>query len=587
MVKVSKLCMVFSLLILGGAQVLAQSGERIDYEAESLQGGQRDGEPYVKLINQVKFTQKLTIIYADSAYLFRNRNALEAFGRVKIFDLQDSVTITANRLDYEGNSKVAKLRGNVVYVDDSVTLYTDHLDYDMTNKSARYYQGGRIIDGVNTLTSIRGVYDTETRMMEFHEQVILTNPDYTMLTEELFYNLITKNARSGTRTEINTPDGKSLIAETGSEFDTRSNTSAFLNGEIDSESYFLKGDQLFYSQLDKYYSASGNVLVYGKKDDVIITGDEARFWEEEGLAKVYGRALLRRPMAADTMYLAADTLVSIDHEDEAKKRLLAYPNVRVINADMQGRADSMAYFLADSVIRFYRDPVLWNEGTQITADSISILISDNTIDRMLANVNAFIISRDSIANFNQVKGRAMTAWFMNDRIRSVDVVGNGESIYFALDEDDYHLIGMNRILCSNIRIVFEESQLDNITFLNQPEAVFIPPHELLESDRVLDGFVWRDDERPHLDELLSSSVTVIPALPSPPSGVRHRPGTDDRVVDQPASGREDAIENLPEVPLWYAPDPDQDDLTPPIENTGIDTDGSESGGISPYPGGEG
>jgi lipopolysaccharide export system protein LptA len=559
MVKVKHLFRVFALLCLGSLQAYGQAGERIDYEAEQLEGGQRSGESFVKLVNQVKFSQKSTIINADSAYLFRNRNALEAFGRVRIFDLQDSVTITADRLDYDGNSKMAKLRGNVVYIDDSITLYTDNLDYDMTNRSARYFDGGRIVDGVNTLSSRRGVYDTENRLMEFREQVNLTNPDYTLLTEELFYNIITKKARSGTRTEINTPDGKSLVAESGSEFDTSNNTSAFFVGEIDSESHYLRGDRLFYNQSARYYSASGNVLVYAKKDDVIITGEEARFWENEGLAKVYGKAILKKPMTGDTLYLAADTLVSIDDEEESRKRLLAYRHVRVINADMQGKADSMAYFLADSVIRFYRDPVLWNEGTQITADSISMLIANNQIDRMLANVNAFIISRDSTANFNQVKGRSMVAYFADDRIDKVDVTGNGESIYFALDEEDYHLIGMNRILCSNIRIVFLENELDNITFLTQPDALFIPPHELKEEDRKLDGFAWRDEERPLLADLFEGIIRERsePAPATAADGLRRRTESQGGGgTDRPASGRDDALDLPQAQPVWDLPSPE-------------------------------
>jgi lipopolysaccharide export system protein LptA len=62
---------------------------------------------------------------------------------------------------------------------------------------------------------------------------------------------------------------------------------------------------------------------------------------------------------------------------------------------LQGKADSLAYFLSDSSIIFYQDPILWNDGSQITADTIQILVNEGTIDRLNAKVNSFIISEDS------------------------------------------------------------------------------------------------------------------------------------------------------------------------------------------------
>src|SRR5690606_39923885 len=72
----------------------------------------------------------------------------------------------------------------------------------------------------------------------------------------------------------------------------------------------------------------------------------------------------------DTLFITADTLVSIDSDIPENKRLLAYHNVKIYKKDMQGVADSLAYITADSIIHFYRDPVLWNTGNQMTADSV-------------------------------------------------------------------------------------------------------------------------------------------------------------------------------------------------------------------------
>jgi len=497
----------FVFLIFYGLSILqinAQNADKLEYEAESLEGGIKDGESYKKLVGNVKFTQKNTIIYCDSAFAYDKSNSMEAFGRVKIEDLEDTVTITSNRLFYDGNGKIAELRGNVVYVDDSVQLYTDNLDYDMTNKSATYFNGGKIIDDINTLESKKGNYDTHGKMMIFKDSVKLTTPNYTLESEDLIYNLITKKARSSSKTKITTNDGMVLKSKQSSEFDTNKGTSAFLFGEVDTEKYYLKGDELFFDSQLESYSAKGNVYLLAKEDSVIITGEKANFWQDKGIAKVYGNPLLKKAMRKDTLYLRADTLVSIDDSLEVNRRLLAYNNVKIFKMDLQGKADSLVYYLSDSSISFFDDPILWNEGSQITADTIHIIVKDGTIDQLRTSVNSFIISEDSTKNFNQIKGRQMIAFFEGKSIKNVDVNGNGESIYFvATEENTEILMGMNQIICSNMNIIFKENQVHDIRFYTNPDGSFVPPHELKEDDKHLEGFAWRIEERPSQREILT------------------------------------------------------------------------------------
>ena len=44
-----------------------------------------------------------------------------------------------------------------------------------------------------------------------------------------------------------------------------------------------------------------------------------------------------------------------------------------------------------------------------------------------------------------------------------------------------------------------------MSFYVNPEATFIPPHELKEPDTRLKGFNWREDERPTLADILNPS----------------------------------------------------------------------------------
>jgi len=496
----------FVLILLYGisaTSLFGQSDKLIEYEADILKGIKNDTISYVKLNGNVKFKQPGTVIYCDSAILYRDKNALDAFGHVQIFDTKDSVTITSNKLFYHGNDKIAKLRDNVIYTDDSIRLYTNNLDYDMTNKSATYFGGGQIIDNVNRLTSEDGLYDTEAKVMIVQHDVVLTNPENTLETEELIYHLLTKTARTTGTTYITTKDGRQLVAQEGSSFDTWNKTYVFMNGEIETDSYHMIADRMVYDEIFQMYIASGNVTLLAKNNNLLIHGDNAWFSENSGKSKIYGNALLEKPMKDDTLFLRADTLISINSKIKSQHRLLAYNNVLLYKSDLQGKADSLVYQVADSTIFFYQEPILWSEGSQITADSINITIANGSIDRLNARSNSFIISVDSLSDYNQVKGRNLVAYFIDSKINLVDVTGNGESIYFVMDEENTNLlIGMNKILCSNMKIAFKDNTVNSISFYTSPDGSFIPPHELLEKDKMLDGFHWHIDYKPLKEDVV-------------------------------------------------------------------------------------
>lgn len=101
------------LLLVPFGFTLAQSRVTLK-QADQLKGGVKDGERFDRVIGNVIFEQSKTTIYCDSAHFFRAKNTVEAFGRVRIIE-GDSVTITSNKADYDGNSRVARLRNNVVF----------------------------------------------------------------------------------------------------------------------------------------------------------------------------------------------------------------------------------------------------------------------------------------------------------------------------------------------------------------------------------------------------------------------------------------------------------------------------------------
>jgi len=501
LLKKNSILVILMLIMLLPAY--GQRRVRIEH-SDYTEGGRIDGQRYFKVKGNVYFIQDNTNIWCDSAFLYRKENRLEAYGHIRIFDAIDSVNITSDRLEYDGDSQFANLRDNVVYKEDSVVLYTDYLDYDLFSKSAVYFNGGKINDGENILTSKQGYYNAAGKSMSFKTDVELINPENTLRADSLFYDMVTKVAHTIGPTEIISSDGTVLQSEKGGNFNMRVNKTTITAGEIETESYILRGDELYYDRDKGTNSAAGNVYMFSKKDDIIITGQTADNDEAQGITKIYGKPLMKKLFQEDTLYLSADTLVSIDDSLDVNKKLLAYHNVRIYRQDLQGKADSLYYALSDSTLFLFNDPVLWSEGNQIEADSMHIVFRNNQIYTLNLQLNSFMVLKDSMDHFNQLKGKNMVGYFKDNKIERLNVDGNSECIFFALDEETQSLTGVNKILCSSMVIRFVDNKADNMSFYTNPEATFIPPHELQEPDTRLKGFVWREDERPTLENLLNT-----------------------------------------------------------------------------------
>ena len=496
-------CAGLLLLLLVGKSGYAQQKIKID-RADALQGGKtKEGTSYQKLIGDVKLVQDDTRIYGDSVILYRDRNVTEVFGKIVRIEKGDSITITGGRLLYDGNQKLAEMRNNVVYRDPSMTLYTDYLDFDMQRNLAYYYEGGKLIDTTNVLTSRRGSYHTVTHLAAFKDSVLLDNPDYDLRSDTLEYNTETQIAYTRGPTVIVSNEGDVANAEAGTEFKTTEKQTVFNLGTIETEDYIIRADYLFLDDIRKQYVARQNVEMVAKDNDVIITGDTAIYQRELGRATVYGHALMKRVMDLDTLFMTADTLVSVEDSIPANERILAYQRVKIFREDLQGVADSLAYHITDSTLYFYQDPVLWSQENQINADSIRIEIRGGKIDALYTVDNSFVVSQDTLRNYNQIKGRDMKASFQDGAISRVDVYGNGESIYYILESDSL-MVGMNRILSSDIRIDFVDNALDMIRTRPKTEGSLIPPHEIEEENERLNGFEWRADRRPTKREVVGA-----------------------------------------------------------------------------------
>ena len=478
--------------------------KKLKYTAKGKQEVVRKkGQSTRYLIDSVVFVQKETTVYCDSAIYIRARNQLKAYDNVKITN--DSTVVKSDRLLYLGDNRTAQLREDVVYKRGFQELYTDHLDYNLDSEIAYYFNGGQLIDTTNILSSTLGYFYAKENIARFYQSVVLTSPEFILKTDTLRYNTLSKIAYSFGPTEIINKEG-TIIYANGGEFQTEINQTEISSGNIETSEYILNGEKLFFDDFRQYYLGEGNVKLTSKENNLILLGDKGYHDKANGFSKIYGNAIMKKIMQLDTFYVAADTMVAIESEYDSAKRILAYPDIRIFKMNVQGIADSTAYFLADSIIMLYHNPVLWTGENQVLSDTIAIHLSDSSVEKMDLKRNAFLISKDSVSNFNQIKGRLMNIYFRDDNLNYIDINGNCESLFHSMDETDTILLGINKMLTSNMTIRFLNNQIRDFTLYKSPEGRFLPPHMILEADKTLDDFNWIINRRPSLQDIFTKPV---------------------------------------------------------------------------------
>ena len=99
----------------------------------------------------------------------------------------------------------------------------------------------------------------------------------------------------------------------------------------------------------------------------------------------------------------------------------------------------------------------------------------------------------------------MVGFFTNGELSKVNVNHNGNTIYFAKEEEKdssqvREYLGMNKADCQNMTIYLDSNEVTSIVFRVKPTATLYPLKDVTPRMMFLKDFSWRDSERPKRKE---------------------------------------------------------------------------------------
>lgn len=448
-----------------------------------------------RLIGSVRLKHNDLFMNCDSAWYYDETDQVYAFSNIHIWQ-GDTIHIWGRRLVYDGVTGKAVMTDSVELADKEMQLFTRQIDYDVNTQVAVYNDGARILNGDNTLTSIVGIYYSDQKMVHFRDSVKIVNPDYVMRADTMRYDTHNEIAWFAGPTEA-VGDSIYLYCEKGWS-DTRNDISQLMNNAVlDNREQRITGDTLWYDNKTGEGEGFGNVTIEDTTDNVITGGAYAWYFKRPEKFLLTGSPWFTLFSDDDTTTLRADTLRAIPQADTAgvNHRLLkAYYGCTIFSREMQGRCDSLAYSFIDSVIRLYDDPIVWSRENQLTADSISLYTRDSKADHMELFNNAFVVSSVDSTRFDQISGKNLSGYFIDNKLHRIEVSGNGEAIYYVVDGNE--LVGVNRARSATIEIIIEDGKIKEIYQNQSPDGTLDPPLKTPDSEMRLDGFRWHPELRP-------------------------------------------------------------------------------------------
>lgn len=467
------------------------NADRADYD-------ERLGKNVQRLIGNVVMRQDSTYFYSDSAYYNEKTKFFDGFGNVHI-KVNDSTDIYSKLLKYNGETKFAELFHDVILKDDSTVLNTEYMTYDRVKHLATYPNKGTITRNDKKLVSKKGYYRDDIKVVYFRRDVVGTMPDYKIVSDTLVYDTDNEMMYFYGPTTIynkeNTLFGNYGWYNTESELAYLDKRATLRNKE-----QLMIADTMYYNKKTGYAKALSDVIIEDTTNKAMLRGEFAEMWRNLGKCMMTDNLRAYYYEEIDTLFAKADTVyLYFDTVSNDVQRIKAFHNVRFFRNDIQGRCDSLHYAVADSAIYMRVNPIIWAEDTQMTGDSINIIVKDQAIDSMLLYPNAFIIQQDTIKGFNQVKGKQVTAYFKGNEIDHLFNEGNAETVYW-LREDDGSLIGVNFSQSAEMDIKMKNKQISDIKYYKNIKETLYPEKQLKDNQEYLKGFFWKEDEKPKRED---------------------------------------------------------------------------------------
>ncbi len=512
------------------------------------------GREYREIKGPAQFLHDNTLILCDSAVWDTQANIVDAIGHVKI--IQKNTTLYSDNIKYLADQSLAQVRGNLVELVDNEggRLRTNFIDYFTKDSIGMFYNGGCLMNKDSSfIESSNGYYYAKEDRFLFQMKVEMQSDTVLMKTDSLAY--LAKENKAVFLTKTLAWQGDGFLMAKGGWYDRNNEYIHFSNDvyiktknneiwakEIDfdrktgnakleydvqvldtAQSAIILADRVNYTSkpesivLEKEPSIalftvenevrdtlffSADTIIYQTRlhkdvDSSVITISKQRrdLSKRDPITEIYSslkaKASLLNKTNSDTVNV--DTL-TVNMDTVKVKFLTAFKNVKFYRSNIQGVCDSLQFNSLDSLIRLYKEPIIWNENKQLSADSIQVILSGRKLKKAELNSSAFVVMQEDSSHYDQVKSADIIIFFDDGKLSKFDALGSASVLFFF--EEDSVLTTMNEKECKALSATMLDNKIHRVRYFENINSNAYPLFNLPDNKQKLKGFKWADEKRP-------------------------------------------------------------------------------------------
>lgn len=489
------------------------------------------------LDGSVRLTDGRTVLTAPSVEYNMATNMATYRNGGKVVNKR--TVITSRAANYYTDIKDIIFMRDVRVNDPGYNITTDSLLYNTDNQIARFITYTVIRDSAKkTMTTREGFYNLRTGDAEFNQRSSINdNNKTTVIADSLTLTEEFAQAK-GQAVIVDSVRGTIIIADliyqnriTEAVLATRNPLMIIKQGN---DSIYVTADTLFSAKLTDLYNSidEGNLLKQNvdststreadmnNTETVPASADSLPGSKSETLPS---RTTANRPVNRQPVLNQSDSVIapqsvplprsagrnmlpprtarmirdSTLRDDSTNRYFEAFHNVKIFSDSMQAVSDSLFYSFRDSVFRLYQNPVVWGkDNNQVTGDTLLLFTKNKQPHKFEAIDNAFMLTHLEQDAFNQIKSSRIDGFFTNGNLDSLRARGSVEAIYY-LQDDDSAYTGINQVTQADmIDAYLKEKQLQKIVLRGQPKGTIYPIKQKAPGEMQLQGFRWREAERP-------------------------------------------------------------------------------------------
>jgi lipopolysaccharide export system protein LptA len=530
-------------IVVASGKVHIEKPDSFDIWSDYLVYYSRD--KLAKFRGNVIFKDKTAKLLTDSLDFDLNTSVGNFWGGGTF--ITDSSTLTSKSGVYYHNTNEAYFYENVHLKNPKFDLYADSMRYNTEEQIAYFITATKIVSGKDVIYTNSGYYNTKTNTAKFDGRTQMTSGTSTIEADTLYYDKAAGYGEAiGNVIWEDTAEQIIIVAHYAEYEDSLSYIMAtgdpMLIDVNDDDTTYMSADTLITFKLPRFYAEMADTLevsdtlmidsivhtqpivqtetnemdtVYMdtnqvkmdidsllvaiipdtlkiEPDSIIVEGVDSSL-ETISTIPAITKDTIAANIMLDTIYLAQDSSIL----DDSIRIFYAYYDAKILQGRMSGICDSFYYSTKDSIFRMHQQPTVWMDTTEFSGETILMELKNKKVNRITITQNAFIAHENGPNVYDQTSGKEIIGYLENNTLVRMEILGNGESIYFIKD-DSAAFVGGNQSICSKMEIYMDtvKEEVNNILFITKPEATFTPFEMVNLSSFRLAGFKWRFDLKP-------------------------------------------------------------------------------------------